>query len=419
MKENFFSTKLSLVAASAFLFLGSVVNAQNASNQHKLADPCSEKTQISCGTEYTAVLQPNSGAWMNYTEVPYDYPGSEKVWEFTAPATGPYKFDLDQGQSDADFFLMDACSNTAGNVTHFYWPGEQSEYVNLQQGVTYYLIADLYASSSTTVKIKINCPGDTTIPFPNFPCYQGDGKTTTIDEGLNLDPLNPNTFVADDFTVATGTQFKLHQVTLDTNQMQVPDHAVINFRKDEGGHPGAIVKTVNVDTTSSIMYATAYGEPVYHVTFDLQEPVTFEEGTYWIQPKVTTPEPSTVWWVATASGNHGALPQLSEDGGATWQSMAGLQMVFFVAGECSALGVNDATKSDFSYYPNPAKETLYIKSNSVINSVEIFNTNGQKLQTTTSIQNGQVDVHHLVPGVYVFKAHLSNGQTKTFKVVKK
>lgn len=79
---------------------------------------------IECDTIYTADLVPNAGYWTNYSSVPYNYTGSEQVFEFTATATGLHIMDLDQGAGDADFMILNACGNMAGNITGFYWTGE-------------------------------------------------------------------------------------------------------------------------------------------------------------------------------------------------------------------------------------------------------------------------------------------------------
>ena len=108
---------------------------------------------MNCGTTYTATLNPNSGAWKNYTDVSYNYRGTEQVWSFTAPTaptTGSYTFNLNQGSANADFFLMASCSNTGTNLSSGYWDGGSSgssETVTLTGGETYYLIADLRSNS--------------------------------------------------------------------------------------------------------------------------------------------------------------------------------------------------------------------------------------------------------------------------------
>src|SRR5690554_2045708 len=153
------------------------LNAQN---------PCASTIQMSCGQTYTASLVPNSGSWTGYTNVSYSYTGSEQVWSFTAPVTGPYTFNVNQGTADADFFLMDACSNTAGNLSSGYWTGSSpgtSHTVTLAANQTVYLIADLYsgASSATTVTVSVDCPSASACTpdmIINTTKYSNTGLTT-------------------------------------------------------------------------------------------------------------------------------------------------------------------------------------------------------------------------------------------------
>ena len=387
-------------------------------------DPCDNKTIAQCGVEYSAELIPDSGEWVNYTDVPFDYTGSEKVWQFTAPAQGLYIFELDQGAEDADFLLMDACDNNGINILEWYWTGEQTEYINLDEGQTVYLIADLYsfATAPTTVTVKITCPDENNQPQePDYDCFQGDGLTSSFDEAFNIEATNLYR-VADDFTVSEGTLFTIRQITIDVNQQQIPDIAVINIREDNNGTPGGILETITMSPTSSIFYAASFGDPVYHLTFDLAEPLTFNQGTYWIEPKMSTPVLETVWWLATSTGSHGASPMLSEDDGVTWTAdNNGYQMVFFVAGDCEddEMGIKDMTSSDFSYYPNPVKDVLNIKSEKTIQSVEVFNMAGQKVLNSSRIQNGQIDLSSVNPGIYVIRVILDNKQIETFKINKK
>src|SRR5690606_15109593 len=162
--------------------------------------PCADKTIMECGETYTANLEPNSGEWTNYTGVTYNYAGSEKVWEFTAPTTGEYIFDLDEGENDADFFLMADCDNTSENILDGYWYGWNGPYtITLTEGVTYYLIADLYSSSATTVTVSVTCPGDEPNPEPGdycepaINCTDGDVITHVLFAGIdNPTDCSPN-----------------------------------------------------------------------------------------------------------------------------------------------------------------------------------------------------------------------------------
>lgn len=411
----------SLLMVTLF-FTAVTARAHNGNNEGNLLNevPCDEKVTIACDTVYTADLVPNAGYWVNYTSVPYNYPGSEQVFEFTATSTGLHIMDLDQGEGDADFMIMNACGNMAGNVTNFYWTGEHSEYIELVEGTTYYIIADLYETSGpTTVSIKVNCLGDVTVPEPDFDCFQGLGIAPSIDGGLNLDPLNPNTFVANDFTVEENTTFSLEQISISTNQVQAPDHGVFNIRENDNGQPGDIIAVIDVDATSAIAYAAKYDEPVYHVVFDLTEPVVFTEGIYWLEPKVTTPEPSTVWWATTENGTDGAPTMLSEDGGTTWTAMDGMETIFFVAGECETLGVSDFTSVDFDYFPNPVSDGLTIQSKETVASIAVYNLMGQIVLKSNAISQGEIDLSTLNAGIYFMNATFEGGQTETLKIVKK
>ena len=328
--------------------------------------------------------------------------------------------DLDQGEGDADFMIMYACGNTGGNVTNFYWTGEHSEYIELVEGTTYYIIADLYETSGpTTVSIKVNCMGDVVVPEPDFDCFQGLGIAPSIDGGLNLDPLNPNTFVANDFTVETNTTFALQQISLSTNQVQVPDHGVFNIRENNNGQPGDIIEVIEADVTFAIAYASLYNEPVYHVVFDLPETFVFTEGVYWLEPKITTPEPSTVWWATTENGTDGAPTMLSEDGGVSWTPMDGMEAIFFVAGECATLGVSDLTSVDFEFFPNPVTDVLTIQSQVTVESVEVFNLMDQIVLNSNTISQGKIDLSPLNSVIYLIKATFDGGHTETLKIVKK
>ncbi|MAP81055.1 MAG: hypothetical protein CL526_08195 [Aequorivita sp.] len=402
------------------LFTGFSLQVNAANLEDTLADPpCDEKIVIECDTVYTASLVPNAGYWTTYSGVPYNYTGSEQVFEFTATASGLHVMDLDQGDGDADFMIMNACGNFAGNVTGFYWTGEQSEYIELEEGNTYYIIADLYETSGpSTVTIKVNCMGGVTIPDPDFDCFQGLGNPPSVDAAYNLDPLNPNTFVANDFTVDGDTTFALQQISLSTNQMQVPDHGVFNIREDNNGIPGDILEVIDADVTSSMAYAALYDEPVYHVVFDLTEAVIFTEGTYWLEPKVTTPNPSTVWWAATENGTDGAITMLSEDGGATWEPLDA-ESIFFVAGECETLGVHDIAPVVFNSFPNPVNDVLNIQSQETIASVTVYNLLGQIVLNVNTVSNGKIDFTTLNSGIYLVEATFENGYTGTIKVVKK
>ncbi len=82
------------------------------------------------------------------------------------------------------------------------------------------------------------------------------------------------------------------------------------------------------------------------------------------------------------------------------------------------LGTNTFNNSNFSYYPNPVKNTLNFSYDSAISSVEVFNLLGQKVVSNKFNSNDvQVDMSNLSGGAYMVKI-TSNDQIKTIKVIK-
>jgi hypothetical protein len=89
--------------------------------------------------------------------------------------------------------------------------------------------------------------------------------------------------------------------------------------------------------------------------------------------------------------------------------------VFF---DFATLSIETVIFSEFSLYPNPAIDNVYIKGNlSELDKVEIYNINGQLVNT---INNGfdEIDISGLESAVYFVKLY-SDKASKTMKLVKK
>jgi hypothetical protein len=75
--------------------------------------------------------------------------------------------------------------------------------------------------------------------------------------------------------------------------------------------------------------------------------------------------------------------------------------------------------NEFSVYPNPASDRLYISTNLTSAKLEIFNIAGSKMVEKSFIPNGEpVDISHFESGIYLIR--LSNGNmVQTRKFIKK
>ncbi len=86
-----------------------------------------------------------------------------------------------------------------------------------------------------------------------------------------------------------------------------------------------------------------------------------------------------------------------------------------------SLSVSDISSKAIRYYPNPVKDVLNLVTEKNISNVSLYSIEGKLIRTFSSLDESkvQLDLSALVSGTYVVKATINDGQTKTFKVIKK
>ncbi len=67
----------------------------------------------------------------------------------------------------------------------------------------------------------------------------------------------------------------------------------------------------------------------------------------------------------------------------------------------NTLSVNDYNKVDFAMYPNPANNTVYLKSVQAISKVTIFDITGKQVLKTSKLTNNSLNVSPLRSGLYL------------------
>ena len=158
-------------------------------------DPPAPREML-CGTTYSGTLG-LYGVWNSYTSCGYNEPGEEHIYEFTAPVDGSYTFST-TSSGDPDFFLMTDYDNTSTNLIGACW-GSGNKTVTLEEGETYYVVADNYSSSSTaTYTLSVTCPTQTytvtynanggtgTMTDSNSPYNAGSTVTTMTNTFTNI-----------------------------------------------------------------------------------------------------------------------------------------------------------------------------------------------------------------------------------------
>lgn len=74
---------------------------------------------------------------------------------------------------------------------------------------------------------------------------------------------------------------------------------------------------------------------------------------------------------------------------------------------------------EFSYYPNPSSDIVYLQSARRIESVSLYNLFGQEVfSTQVTTEMSSIDVSNLSAGTYILKI-ITNGQMETYKVFKR
>jgi hypothetical protein len=79
--------------------------------------------------------------------------------------------------------------------------------------------------------------------------------------------------------------------------------------------------------------------------------------------------------------------------------------------------INEIENTNFKIYPNPAKDEIFIKSESQIKKVEIYSLMGLLLLSESNF-NEKISMRNFAEGVYLVKIYTDKGSVVS-KVVKK
>lgn len=84
-----------------------------------------------------------------------------------------------------------------------------------------------------------------------------------------------------------------------------------------------------------------------------------------------------------------------------------------------SIGFESLHAIDFSVYPNPAKDQVQLKANSIVVSVEVFDITGKlHFQDTPNAATATINVSSLNKGLYILKVHGIDGRIGTAKIYK-
>ena len=259
---------------------------------------------------------------------------------------------------------------------------------------------------------------------PAGDCEEENPNDFTFETGTNASSSS-NYRAANDITVEEGQSFRLTQVLATVISNLPIMEADIYYYDDDSGFPGdEIGSETGVPVVSQRLLGQRQTMNVYEVTLNV-EPFLFEgqiddTTTYWINIQFKDLGGTTeVYWMVTSSTAVGN-PVASSESGGTWYNVDPIyDGVYTWIGECEdVLGIDTIMQNEFSFYPNPTKGELILKSNEHMETVVLYNMLGQiVLEYKINASSSNIDVTGLAAGAYLMKVSI-NGQVSTYKVLK-
>jgi hypothetical protein len=83
----------------------------------------------------------------------------------------------------------------------------------------------------------------------------------------------------------------------------------------------------------------------------------------------------------------------------------------------AVLSVSTLEKFNFSFYPNPAKNNLYLNANKPIQKIQVYSILGKEAISVNNFTGNSLDISNLAKGMYLAKVYI-NDAVGTFKFIK-
>lgn len=329
-----------------------------------------------------------------------------------------YKF---TSSVQSDFITI---GNEAGNTILAHGAGEIIWTSNINGVIRFYTHSDAYCNYVNIFRTRYVQTGvaPENPANPNYQCFQGDGlKSNNFENAFSISADSPYRNV-DDFNVAPNTTFDLKYIRLNVATFDPVSEIYFKIYENDNGNPGTniVATTVNMMPVSQILRGyNSIGFPVYEVAVILPEAIKFQAGKYWLLPQAYTANNSDTYWEMTSTGNNGDFVKSSEFEDPWTQDSRNYNAVFFVAGDCGNLAVDDATMANFSFYPNPVVDYLNFKTTKTISELSIYNAQGQQLLNISKVDDNKINLSRLLSGLYIINTKFKDGTKESFKVIKK
>jgi hypothetical protein len=136
------------------------------------------------------------------------------------------------------------------------------------------------------------------------------------------------------------------------------------------------------------------------------------------------------WSVANGTGsatiNSSGLLSAIADGTvtvtATANDASGIDGSFVITISNQSVGISKVSENSFSIFPNPSSEFVIITNNTriIIEHISIYSIDGMTVfNGSLNNENNKIDIHNLLPGLYIISLTDNNGDVYKEKFVKK
>lgn len=238
-------------------------------------------------------------------------------------------------------------------------------------------------------------------------------------------------YQANDFFVPAGAvDYSLNSVKIHMGWFgEFPQNVTydLSIHSDNQVSPGNILHTFQNISPSKIQQQ--HPEFFWHVTFDLNglelTSNANEDTRYWLSMTAYSDDSAPTWFSTNYIEGWRTAMSFSSEDNQNWTPTRSpmaetyLEGTWFIDASCEVMDTEEMSVLEFSYYPNPVKDVLNLKSKSPIQNVSVYNLAGQKVISNSNLTNNQINISSLDPGVYLFRITLQGRKIETFKIIKK
>jgi len=319
----------------------------------------------------------------------------EEIMEIVAAAPGTI---IDKRDGHFDLNCVNNGNPNWNGIIIEHSDGSQAWYWHFKDGaITSKNIGDTVAEGEYLG--AAGSSGSSTIPHLHFEIYDANNNLIDPYEGP-CNSMNAESWFVDQpgYYVPEINRLSTHNSTNFDDECGVVENTYeeLNFEPGETVYFRIFYRDLQTDSDTHIIVKRPDNSVLYDYVFT--SPWPFYTGAYdqWEYP-------------VDGSWPDGVYTITAEFGGNTYETIFGVN---------TNLGIEELDRSNISIYPNPTANQLYIKANSQIESIILYDLLGKKVVETAPLaKNAELNIASLKTGMYL--AIISSEGKKTVRKIVK